>query len=64
MHRQLSPKEAYVMLIFGLKQYHFVGLEEYFLNFKSNKTELLRRYVRVNETWIHYFTTELKKVAI
>ena len=36
-------------------------LKQYLEIFQRNLDEFLRRFITVDETWIHYFTPETKK---
>ncbi|KAF7264894.1 hypothetical protein GWI33_021975 [Rhynchophorus ferrugineus] len=43
------------------KQERVDDSEQYLVMFKHNKPEFLRRYMTMDETWIHHFTPESKR---
>ena len=43
------------------KRYHVVDSEAILAFFRRNTDEFLRRYIIVDETWIHHYTPETKE---
>ncbi|XP_049819262.1 histone-lysine N-methyltransferase SETMAR-like [Aethina tumida] len=56
--RKLCAKWVSRELTIDQKQQHVNDSEQYLKLFKCNKPEFLRRYVTMNETWLHHFTLE------
>ncbi|KAF7273338.1 hypothetical protein GWI33_013947 [Rhynchophorus ferrugineus] len=54
--RKLCAKWVPRELTFDQKQRRVDGSEKYFNMIKRNKPEFLRRYVTMDETWLHHFT--------
>ncbi|KAF7271269.1 hypothetical protein GWI33_015838 [Rhynchophorus ferrugineus] len=50
------PKEVQREFTFDQKQRRVDDSEQYLKMIKRNKSEFLRRYVTMDETWLHHFT--------
>ena len=58
--RKLSARWVARLLTAGHNQARVVAREQCLRMFQRNSKELLRRYVTVDETGIHYYTPETK----
>ena len=59
--RKLCAKWVPRLLTVDQKQERVDDSEQCLAMFKRNKPEFLRRYVTMDETWIHHFTPESKR---
>ncbi|QQP51227.1 Mariner transposase, partial [Caligus rogercresseyi] len=59
--RKLCSKWVPHLLTVDQKQEGADDSEKCLAMFKRNKLEFLRRYVTMDETWIHHFTPESKR---
>ncbi|XP_015189044.1 PREDICTED: putative uncharacterized protein FLJ37770 [Polistes dominula] len=59
--RKLCSEWVSRLLTVDQKQQRVDDSEQCLAMFKRNKPEFLRRYVTMDETWIHYFTPESKR---
>ena len=59
-HEQLSARWVPRLLKADHKRARVVASEQCLGIFQRNSKEFLRRYVTVDETWIHYYTPETK----
>ena len=65
VHKNLSMKKLYPkwvprLLTMEQKQQRIHDSERYLKLFTHNEKDFLRRYITMNETWIHHFTPESK----
>ena len=58
--RKLSARWVPRLLTADHKRARVVASEQFLGMFQRNSKEFLRRYVTVDETWIHYYTLETK----
>ena len=68
VHENLSMKKLYSkwvprLLTVEQKQQRIHHSERCLKLFTRNKKDSLRRYITMNETWIHHFTPELKRAS-
>ena len=68
MHENLSMKKLYSKwvprpLTVEQKQQRIHDSERCLKLFTRNKKDFLRRYITINETWIHHFTPESKRAS-
>ena len=60
--RKLFSKWVPRLLTPDQKQQHVEDSERCLELFKRGKKDFLRRYVTMDETWIHHYTPETKKI--
>ena len=68
VHENLSMKKLYSkwvprLLTVEQKQQRIHHSERCLKLFTRNKKDFVRRYITMNETWIHHFTPELKRAS-
>ena len=59
--RKLLSKWVPRLLTVDQKRQRVVDSERYLVLFRRNKPNFLRRYVTMDETWIHHYTPESKR---
>ncbi|XP_023236182.1 uncharacterized protein LOC111635452 [Centruroides sculpturatus] len=59
--RKLCARWVLRLLTMGQKQRRENVSIESLVMFRSNKAEFLRRYITMDETWMHHFTPETKE---